>query len=162
MALAAYYQGKQKLRRAKLLDDRTDHGQRGQAPGGATPGAGARPRAQRVRHRRGVVTGALVTAALLAAALAVTGCGGGDDKGGSASAPRSVTVPISDFKYAPATVSVRAGGEVRWLNRDRAPHTASVAGGTGFDTGTLRTGASRSLAPRSPGGTPTRACSIPS
>ena len=62
-----------------------------------------------------------------------------------------MTVPISEFKYAPAAVTVRAGGEVRWVNRDRAPHTASVAGGAGFDTGTLRTGASRSLSFKKPG-----------
>ncbi len=96
------------------------------------------------------MTRALATVVLLAAALAFTACGG-DDKGGAPSAPRSVTVPIKDFKYAPATVTVRPGGEIRWVNRDRAPHTATVAGGAGLDTGTLRTGASRSLSFKKPG-----------
>jgi plastocyanin len=62
------------------------------------------------------------------------------------SGPRTVT--IADYRYGPATLTVRAGTRVTWRNRDASPHTASAAG---LDTGTLTQGGSRTLALRTPG-----------
>ncbi|MDQ3849048.1 MAG: plastocyanin/azurin family copper-binding protein, partial [Actinomycetota bacterium] len=69
----------------------------------------------------------------------------------SAPAParRAVTVDVASFKFAPATVTVAAGGRVTWVNHDTAPHTAQNTGLKGprtFDTGTLRRGARRTIA----------------
>ncbi len=62
--------------------------------------------------------------------------------GGSASpqapvvaAEAEVTVDIRDFDYFPRNLTVNAGTQVTWVNRDTAPHTATVRGG--WDTGTL-------------------------
>jgi plastocyanin len=95
---------------------------------------------------------AALTASILGLlAAAAGGCGGGDGGGKSAAAgsqgaaARSVTVRIRSFKFMPPTVTVKAGGSVRWVNGDRAPHTASAQGGQGFDTGTLQTGAAKGV-----------------
>ncbi|MGI8593823.1 MAG: cupredoxin domain-containing protein [Solirubrobacteraceae bacterium] len=89
-----------------------------------------------------------VAAALAAGAVLAAGCGGdGEDAGGAGGsggkASASAEVKIASFKYAPPTVTVRRGGTVTWTNEDRAPHTATVKGGTGFDTDTLQTGKSK-------------------
>ena len=54
-----------------------------------------------------------------------------------------MTVEIVDFKYQPEALTVKAGTKVTWLNRDAAPHTATVK--DGFDTGTLRKGERKTL-----------------
>lgn len=46
-----------------------------------------------------------------------------------------VTVDIRDFDYLPRDLTVNAGTRVTWINRDVAPHTATVRDGR--DTGTL-------------------------
>jgi len=46
-------------------------------------------------------------------------------------------VIIEGFKYSPDTLSAKAGDIVRFINKDRAPHTATANAG-GFDTGTLK------------------------
>lgn len=74
-----------------------------------------------------------------------------DDASGAGSAAASaapaasgaVTVDIAEFKYAPETVTVKAGAKVTWVNQDAAPHTATMKGG--FDTDTLRKGERRTL-----------------
>ena len=45
----------------------------------------------------------------------------------------AVTVAISDFKYAPATVTVTAGQSVRFVNRDQEAHTITASDGS-FDS----------------------------
>lgn len=64
-----------------------------------------------------------------------------------APAPASVRVPIDRFKYRPRVVQVGAGGRVTWTNFDRAPHTSTSDRDSvkEFDTGTLRTGESRTI-----------------
>lgn len=76
-------------------------------------------------------------AAIAVVAAALAGCGGGSTSGSSdQSAPAAATVTIEGFKFVPATTTVRAGGTIRFVNVDRADHTATG----GFDTGTLRKG----------------------
>ena len=48
-----------------------------------------------------------------------------------------MTVEIHQFKFAPADISIAAGGSVAFVNLDLVPHSAT---GDGFDTGTLRKG----------------------
>jgi plastocyanin len=43
-------------------------------------------------------------------------------------------VEISNFAFAPDTVTIAAGQSVAWVNRDSAPHTITAPG---FDTGRL-------------------------
>jgi plastocyanin len=57
----------------------------------------------------------------------------------SGEAVRSAKVEIADFAFAPATVTVQAGGKVTWLNRDSAEHTATLDDGS-FSTGDLAEG----------------------
>ncbi|MDP2674554.1 MAG: cupredoxin family copper-binding protein [Dehalococcoidia bacterium] len=74
--------------------------------------------------------------------------GGGDHMGmmgrGSSGADQTpvvssadkVTVEIRDYEFFPARLTVDAGTEVTWVNRDNVPHNA-VAGDGAFDTGRL-------------------------
>jgi plastocyanin len=61
----------------------------------------------------------------------------------------AVKVDISDFKFAPATVTVKAGSKVSWVNHDSAPHTATS--GHDFDTGTLKQGDTKTVTLDKPG-----------
>lgn len=50
---------------------------------------------------------------------------------------------ISDFKFAPATITVHAGESVTWINHGPSTHTATARDGS-FDSGPLKPGASSS------------------
>jgi plastocyanin len=103
--------------------------------------------------RRRLLTVLATAAAIAVGAVLVIVVAGGSSGGGSgsagvttaaaqrsagATAAGTVTIDIRDFRYLPATVTVRAGSRVRWVNDDTAPHTATAGGA--FDTGTMRTG----------------------
>src|SRR3954466_12418524 len=98
---------------------------------------------------------ALVASAAAAALLA--GCGGSDaPKSDSASAkPASGAsenaVTIRNFKFAPASLTVKSGAEVTVTNDDTAPHSATADDGTSFDTGTLDQGSSKTISVSKPG-----------
>jgi len=62
------------------------------------------------------------------------GGGGGAQTPVAAQGPR-VAVEIRDFDFFPRDLTVRAGAEVTWTNRDGAPHTATS--GDDWDTGVL-------------------------
>ncbi len=53
------------------------------------------------------------------------------------------TDTISDFKFAPATITIHVGDTITWVNNGPAPHTATANNGS-FDTGTLNKGQSAS------------------
>lgn len=40
---------------------------------------------------------------------------------------QSITVPISNFAFSPATLTIRAGDSVTWVNNDNVPHTVTFA-----------------------------------
>jgi plastocyanin len=82
----------------------------------------------------------------LLCAFALAACGSTDKKSAS---PASAAIAIRDYKFAPATLTVKAGARVTWTNSDTAPHTATAAGT--FDTGTLKQGASKTLVLSKPG-----------
>jgi plastocyanin len=105
------------------------------------------------RRRRALVVALACPVSLLAA-----GCGGDDDTAtetsSGAATKSAVRVDIASFKYAPASVTLNAGGKVTWVNRDKAPHNAQNSGEKGpaqFDTGRLNTGQSKSVRFEKPG-----------
>lgn len=68
--------------------------------------------------------------------------------GGSAGGG-DVKINISDFKFKPDTVTVKAGSSITWVNEDTASHTATAK--DGFDTGTLNKGDSKAVTLSKPG-----------
>jgi plastocyanin len=57
------------------------------------------------------------------------------------SAPNSQTVTIENNQFIPATVTIRRGGTIVWLNRDNASHTATPSGTVRFaSTGAINPG----------------------
>jgi plastocyanin len=106
---------------------------------------------------------------LAATALVFAGCGGGSNPSASAnssgsssqaaSGGSSSAVKISDFKFSPASVTVKQGTRVTVTNEDSTAHTATADDGSSFDTGTLDHGASKTISVSKPGSYPYH-CSI--
>ena len=80
-------------------------------------------------HLRSIAT------ALTVASLALAGCGGSDDESpgepaaAETPAKKAAKVAISDFKYAPEAIRVKAGGTVTWSSSDQAKHNAQTEDG---------------------------------
>ena len=47
-------------------------------------------------------------------------------------------VTIDAMQFSPATLTVRSGDQVQWLNKDLVPHTATAR--PGFDSGSIAPG----------------------
>jgi plastocyanin len=62
----------------------------------------------------------------------------------SAVAESTDKIDISNFKFVPEAVTVKAGTKVTWTNSDDAAHTAT-ADDSSFDTGDLNQGDSASV-----------------
>ena len=100
--------------------------------------------------------------AMAAAIPSVAGCGG-DGEGEEETARESASEParesagakpevqIKDFKFVPPDIEVNAGTTIRWTNEDDASHTASADERGSFDTGTIKTGQTKSATLREPG-----------
>lgn len=102
---------------------------------------------------------AIAVGSLLIIVLSDDASGGGGGGGGAASAPTSSGQPaaagstkvnITDFKFMPATITVKAGSQVTWVNNDAAPHTATSGDGA-FDTNTLKKGDTKTVTLDKPG-----------
>jgi plastocyanin len=103
------------------------------------------------------------------AALLLGGCGGGSSPSASANSSPSSSqatagesssaVKISNFKFAPASDTVKQGARVTVTNQDSAAHSATADDGHSFDTGTLADGASKTISVSKPGSYPYH-CSI--
>jgi plastocyanin len=78
------------------------------------------------------------------------GHGTGEDQTPVVAETEQVTVEMRDFRFVPADLTVNAGTEVTWLNRDAVPHDA-VADDGAFDTGRLDRGESASVVLEEPG-----------
>jgi plastocyanin len=95
---------------------------------------------------------------LIVLSLALAACGESeseqpDEKPKPAAAPAAKPadeIVIKDFEYGPPSASVKPGSKVTFVNRDSAPHTATVKGG-GFDTGNLDKGQSKAITVDKPG-----------
>jgi plastocyanin len=108
---------------------------------------------------------------MAATAMLIAGCGGGGGDSGSAtanpspstssSAPgdSSTGVTISNFKFTPNPLTVKAGARVTVTNDDSAAHTVTADDGQSFDTGTLDQGSSKTISVTKPGTYPYH-CSI--
>ncbi len=72
----------------------------------------------------------------------------GDDQTPVVSGDERVTVEMSDYEFFPAKLTVNAGTEVTWLNRDSVPHNAVAEA---FDSDTLNGGDSWSVVLDQPG-----------
>ncbi len=107
-----------------------------------------------------------MAAAVLLLATALTGCTTTGEGGGSTATPHSpaqstatsgaIRIIIKDFTYVPAVLTVRPGVKITVDNKDSAPHTVTASGGKGgFDTGTIKGGATATFtAPGKPGSYP--------
>lgn len=63
-----------------------------------------------------------------------------------ASAATTTTVNMRNFQFAPATVTIKVGDTVRWLNNeDAVPHTATSEAYPGFTTPVIRAGETASV-----------------
>jgi len=54
--------------------------------------------------------------------------------------PAVHTVTIDATRFTPATVTIRPGDTVEWVNKDVIPHTATTTAKDGFDSGVIATG----------------------
>jgi plastocyanin len=102
----------------------------------------------------------IIPALLAVAATMLAGCGGSDSNVNSPPKPALVhskppsgasAVTISDFKFAPASLTVRSGANVTVSNDDSTAHTATADDGNSFDTGTVDPGSSQTISVRKPG-----------
>jgi plastocyanin len=80
----------------------------------------------------------IAAAAVVAAALAI---GAGLAVSPVLAATKSVS--ISGFAFHPKSVTITVGDRITWTNNDAAAHTATSSGD--FDTGTIASGASKSV-----------------
>jgi plastocyanin len=65
---------------------------------------------------------------------------------------KKVTVDIKNFAFKPPHVTVAPGTTVTWVNRDKAPHTATSTQPRGaFDSGKLKQGQSYAFKFKHPG-----------
>jgi plastocyanin len=65
---------------------------------------------------------------------------------------KKVTVDIKNFAFKPPHVTVAPGTTVKWVNKDKAPHTATSTQPRGaFDSGKLKQGQSYSVKFKHPG-----------
>ena len=90
-------------------------------------------------------------AVLAAISMLVAACGGDSKASAPAKSTGATAVKISDFKFAPATLTVKHGASVTVTNDDSAPHTATADDGHSFDTGTLDPGSSKTITVAKPG-----------
>ena len=61
--------------------------------------------------------------------------------GAAAPAVREVVVAIDGMRFVPATLAVRPGDHVTWVNKDLVPHTVTARDGR-FDSKAIAAGAS--------------------
>ena len=84
--------------------------------------------------------------------MLLAGCGGDDTTSSapaqspqSASTSAANTVRIDNFKFVPATTTVKAGARVGVTNDDSTAHTLTADDGKSFDTGSIDPGSSATV-----------------
>ncbi len=101
-----------------------------------------------------------VTLAALALSAVLAGCGSSSSSSSpgsatptpaaSATKATKVSVAISNYAFKPADITVKAGTKLTFTNHDATAHTATSKN-PGFDTGTLKPGASATVTVSKPG-----------
>jgi plastocyanin len=104
-----------------------------------------------------------ITAAALAA-LALAACGSASSMTSSSASSsssssssavpvvaRHATVSISNYKFGPASLTVKPGTKVTFVNHDQTAHTATANGSPAFDSGTIKPGARATVTFSKPG-----------
>lgn len=72
------------------------------------------------------------------------GGGAGSTGGGGGGGTTGASVAIANMAFSPATLTVKAGTAITFTNSDGATHTAT-SDATGFNTGDIGYGASKSI-----------------
>jgi plastocyanin len=67
-----------------------------------------------------------------------------------AAAPQAVDIKIDNFSFAPPTLTVKAGTQITWTNRDDIPHTV-VSDDQSFKSKVLDTDEKFTFTPDKPG-----------
>jgi plastocyanin len=80
----------------------------------------------------------IVRAATIVLVVGAMACSGGESVTGSSSVTSpTVDVGIASFAFEPASVTVRAGDQLRFANKDAQPHTATSDAPGVFDTSAI-------------------------
>jgi plastocyanin len=58
----------------------------------------------------------IIAATIVTAAIGFT-------QGGAAQAAQTISISAQNFMFSPATITVKAGATVTWVNHDEEPHT---------------------------------------
>jgi plastocyanin len=74
-------------------------------------------------------------------------------EGASEPAQATHTVVIENMQFNPATLTVRRGERIVWVNKDLFPHTVT-SGAKAFDSGSIASDGSWSFTPRKVGSYP--------
>jgi plastocyanin len=110
---------------------------------------------------------AIAIATVTAIAVAIAGCGGGGGDATAQNAPSGSSkasggssggVAISGFAFKPATITVKAGDQLKLTNEDDTAHTATADDGHSFNTGDIDPGSSKTISAKP--GTYAYHCSI--
>lgn len=105
----------------------------------------------------------VISAVLIGSVLFIAGCGGGSGSvpGGASAGGQAVVVKMTEFKYEPTTVQVKAGKvEFKLQNTGTVEHSFVIVG-TGKGAPDVRPGVETSLAAELKPGTYTVECDIP-
>jgi plastocyanin len=92
----------------------------------------------------------LVPLALVAALVAAAGCD---------PVPARHVVEIRDLTFVPGVIQAAVGDTIVWENHDLFPHTSTVSGAAGWNTGLIPADSSRTAVARRPG-TYTYVCEV--
>ena len=90
-------------------------------------------------------------AALLMLAGALAACSSSAGSSPSATTTKPNTVTISNFKFVPATLTVKVGTKVTFTNEDNEPHTATSQSTSTIHSPTLSKGQSYTITFTKPG-----------
>ena len=87
-----------------------------------------------------------LVAAAWGGAAAASAAGPANALPAPAPAPHVHTVTITGMRFSPATLQVRAGERIEWVNNDLVPHTVTARDGS-FDSKTIAAGATWAWVP---------------
>lgn len=79
--------------------------------------------------------------------------GEGGEAGEANRSPAAHTVVIENMQFSPASLKIRSGERIVWVNKDLFPHTATSASKQ-FDSGSIEPTGSWSFTPRKAGSYP--------